>query len=109
MGAEFTFADNKLRLIETIRDFMAAKVPPLQIPDPLAPSDQRLSISVPKFISTQVEISDALADYIKRGLRLTFPTEDQWMITITKKQDSGSLRMPLVDIVRCARDLMVMK
>jgi hypothetical protein len=105
MGAKFAFADDKSKIIANIREHMAAKVPKPRIPDLVEPSDQSLIIVPPKYVCTQKQIVDALQPYTLKGLVIRFPTEDQWMLSCGKKEDSGTLRMPLLDVVRCARDM----
>jgi hypothetical protein len=49
-------------------------------------------------------IRAALKDLIERGLILTFPTNDTWFMERNKKQDSGTMNMPLLSIIRCAQE-----
>lgn len=105
MDAPFEFSDDKTALIGIIRGEMAAKVPKPRIPDNIEPSDQSLTITPPKYVCTQQTIMDVCAPYVAKGLRITFPTTDQWMMRFGKREDSGTLRMPPLDVVRCARDM----
>lgn len=106
MGAEFTFGMDSEALRNSIRDHVDAQVPRPRIPDDLKPSDIRLATDLSDLVCTQVDVAEACLDAIDRGLTLTFPTADTWLIEINKKQDSGTLRMPLVDIVRCVKEIM---
>lgn len=106
MNAIFSFADDKNALIKIIRDCMEAKVPKPRIPDPVQPADTRLLIRPPRYVSTEAEIVEILLPFTLKGLIIRFPAEDQWMMTYQKREDSGTLRMPLRDVVECARRMM---
>lgn len=106
MGAAFDFKDDKNAVMKIIRDHMAAKVPKPRTLEPLMPADTRfITHEIPDPIE-QNAIVNALAEYTSRGLVLTFPTVDTWQISRDNRQDSGTTRAPLVDIVRCAREVM---
>lgn len=106
MGATFEFKDDKNAVMKIIRDHMAAKVPRPRALEPLMPADTRfITHEIPEPIEHST-IVDALAEYTARGLVLIFPTVDTWQISRDKRHDSGTTRAPLVDIVRCAREVM---
>ena len=106
MGADYNFGMDCDALRQSIRDHMEAQVPKPRIPDDLRPTDIRVATDLSDIVVTQVDVAEACLNSIDRGMRLTFPTPDTWMMEYGKKQDSGTLRMPLVDVVRCARELM---
>lgn len=104
MGADFSFGADKAALMKLIREHMEAKVPRPRIPDPLTAADLRLTGDADQ--SRQADILDMVSEYTARGLRVTFPTSDTWMMTFDRREDSGTMRAPLVTIVRCAKEMM---
>lgn len=106
MDATFSMGDDKSALMGIIRDCMAAKVPKPHIPDELKPADQRFTVMPPKYVCTQNDVLDVLKPYVDRGLKVSFPTVDQWMMKFDKKEDSGSMLVPPLVIVRCAKEIM---
>lgn len=106
MDAKFSFSDDKTAMISIIRDCMASKVPKPRTPDDLRPADQRFIITPPKYVCTQSDVLDILQPFIKQGLQVTFPTVDQWHIKFDKREDSGSMMIPPLAVMRCAKELM---
>lgn len=105
LGVEILFSDTKEDLMQKIDSGLTVQLPPAPPPLPNVPSDIRLRTTPPAANSTPSEITDVLAAYIKRGLVVTFPAENQWHIRLARKEDSGTLRMPLRAIVKCADKL----
>lgn len=100
MGVSVSFADDKGKLLKAIRAEVAAKAPkPLPFA-PLVPSDPLNQGS------WQGSVKEALQHMIDRGLILSFPTSDQWHMQRDQKSDSGTMKMPLRGIVRCAEAVM---
>ena len=106
MDAKFVFSDDKQRLITIIRDCMQAKIPKPRIPDNIEPSDDRFIIRPPKYVCTQREVIDALQPMIDAGLQVTFPTTDTWFLRFGKREDTGSMKMPPLHVLRCAKEIM---
>lgn len=52
-------------------------------------------------ICSPTELTDALQHHIKHGLTLRFEP-DHWIMSARKKLDTGSLTMPIRDIIKCA-------
>jgi hypothetical protein len=63
--------------------------------------DARLMTKAPSKISSPKEIVDLLTDHIKMGLDLSFD-EEHWYMSKGKKNDMGTLRMPLRHVLDCA-------
>jgi hypothetical protein len=79
--------------------------PPLELP-PRPIYDARLMTESPNAQSDMNGIIDMLEGHIKLGLKLTFD-EESWYMHCGKKSDSGTIRMPLRDIVLCADKVLV--
>jgi hypothetical protein len=47
-----------------------------------------------------------LQPFVDKGLHLTF-TKDTWSMVWGSKTDSGTLRAPIRDIIKCAQRVMV--
>jgi hypothetical protein len=105
VGLKINFGDGKEKLIGLINDHMKATVPKPAFPPPLAPVDTRTMDAPPLHRSTAKQIEDALADYVRRGLVITYPNGDLWHMKLGKREDSGPMRMPLRHIIGVARQL----
>lgn len=75
--------------------------PPLILPDK-PEYDARLMSKPPARRTNAEEITKLLEPYIKMGLKLSFD-EEHWFMHLGIKNDTGSIRMPLVHILECAR------
>jgi hypothetical protein len=67
--------------------------------------DARLMTVAPNSRGDMQEIIDILEPYIKIGLKLSFDHES-WFMEYGKRNDSGTIRMPLRDIMHCADRIM---
>ncbi len=102
LGAKFTFSDNKSVLIKSIRAVSEASAPrALPFVNPTGPT-----AATPLDVRAQQAIVDALDEYCKKGLHLSFPSPNTWHMERGIKKDSGNTAMPVKDIVVCARNLM---
>lgn len=63
--------------------------------------DARLMTKPPARIGNRSELEALLAPYIVRGLHARFDDEC-WYFSFGKKNDSGSLRMPMKTVLWCA-------
>jgi hypothetical protein len=94
VGVTVSFADTKSKLVDAIRKTVDAKS--------AKPLPFRAIGVKPEEGSSQANIITALKPLIDRGLIVTFPDADSWFMTRNKKEDSGSMNIPLLSIVRCA-------
>ncbi len=80
---------------------------PKPTPPPVMPQyDARLMTRPPAKITTQEALLGLIQPYIDRGLRVTFPTPEEWHMSIDRKEDTGTMRQPLKNVLRCAERLM---
>jgi hypothetical protein len=105
IGLKVNFGDGKEKLVGLINDRMKATVEPPRFPPPLTPVDTRTMDAPPLHRCNRKQIEDALADFIRRGLVVTYPNEDLWHMKLGKREDSGPMRMPLRHIIGVARQL----
>lgn len=105
LGVKVNFGDTKERLIGLIDTQMKVSVEAPRPPLPLMPIDTRTMDAPPLFRCNRTQIEDALVDYIRRGLVITYPNEDLWHMKVGKREDSGPMRMPLRHIIGVARQL----
>lgn len=105
LGVKVNFGDGKEKLIALVNDKMKATVEPPRFPPPLSPVDTRTMDAPPLYKVTRRQIEDALADYVRRGLVITYPNDDLWHMHLGKREDSGPMRMPLKHILGVARQL----
>jgi hypothetical protein len=105
IGVKVNFGDGKEKLIGLVNDHMKATVEPPRFPPPLTPVDTRTMDAPPLYRCTHKQIEEALTDYIRRGLVITYPNGDLWHMKLGKREDSGPMRMPLKHIIGVARQL----
>jgi hypothetical protein len=91
VGIKLDWAWNKQKLIDKIDE--KTKPPPKPMPQ----------ISDEPKNGDQESLVKALAIYA--GMVITFPTEDTWQMNCGRKQDSGTMHMPVHAIMECARRL----
>lgn len=106
LKVEFTLADDKERLVNSIDAMAKTRMPKLNVYAPQQPTDTRLRSKPPSRAVTQKQLTSELQKYFALGLRLSFPTEDQWIMGCGFKEDSGSMYMPLRALVNAARKVM---
>ncbi len=104
-GIADLFAKDKVQLIQAIemKQQGIAPAPKIEIPKPAY--DARLMTKAPSRKSSQAEIEELLAPFVARGLRLKFD-EERWYMSIGKKTDEGTIRMPLRHVLNCATKIM---
>lgn len=104
-GVTDIFEKDQKRLIQDIELKQVANiVPPLELP-PRPPYDGRLMTEVPSLTSSPLELTELLEPHIMLGLKLSFQDE-HWFMHYGKREDSGTLRQPLRNILMCAEKLM---
>lgn len=67
--------------------------------------DARLMTRPPSKKSTQDDLLELLRPLIDRGLYITFPTQEEWHMKWGKKEDTGTMRQPLKNVLECANRL----
>lgn len=99
------FQKDKAQLMQAIELKQQTIAPPPKIEIPKPEYDARLMTKIPSRKANQEEIEELLAPFIQRGLQLRF-TEEQWFMSHGKKNDQGTIRMPVRIIIFCARKIM---
>lgn len=98
------FSKSQTQLIDAIRLKQAGDIEGLRPPPPPKPEyDARLMTQRPSNYVTKEEVLALLQPLISvHGLHITFPEPERWHMSCGKKEDSGSMRMPLRVIYGCA-------
>lgn len=104
-GVKDIFEKDAIHLSQEIELKQQQLIPPPIPPIPTPDYDARLMTTHPSRRSTATEVTELLAEHIKRGLKLSF-TEETWSMHSGKKNDTGPLRMPLRHILSCANRVM---
>lgn len=99
-GVTDIFEKDAAHLTQEIELKQVAMVPPPPPPPP-RPNDVRIMTARPASIVSPMSITESLEPHISLGLKLSFEG-DHWSMTCGKKSDTGTLRMPLRDIIGCA-------
>lgn len=105
-GVNDVFSKDQAHLIQEIelkhRPVHVAAVLP-----PLPAYDARLMTKPPSKRSNAEELVPLLEPYIALGLKVTFDDNgERWFMTCGKRNDEGTMRMPLKGVVECARKLL---
>ena len=104
-GVTDIFEKDQKSLIKEIEAKQILNVAP---PAPLPPRpayDGRLMTETPSDISSPLELTELLEPHLMLGLKLSFQDE-HWFMHYGKREDSGTLRQPLRNILVCAERLM---
>lgn len=96
MGIKINFGSSKDDIIQEIEKAQVAIAPKEVIPEPVRVIEGDL----------QGTIRSTLSEYIKRGLRLEFPTDKTWRVSRGIKEDSGHITAKLINIIEAAKGVM---
>lgn len=76
----------------------------VKLPEP-PKYDASLMTQAPAQQASPESIVNMLEPYIKLGLRLNL-SEERWQMSVGNKTDEGTMRMPLIHVLRCAQKIM---
>ena len=104
-GVDDIFKKDEKQLIQAIemKQMDLAPKPKFEIPKPTY--DARLMTKPPSRKTDREEIEELLKEHVRRGLHLKFD-EERWYMSICKKNDEGTIRMPLRTVLHCANKVM---
>lgn len=88
----------KLKQGESIPEPKAEIQPPMY--------DARLMNRPPSKKSEKDDLLQLLEQHIAHGLVIEFPHPEWWTMRFNMKEDSGTMRQPLGNILRCANEIM---
>lgn len=107
MGVPDVFSKTKPQLSQAVSLKAEGMV---KAPEPIVvqqhPYDARLMTQEPNALGDKQDLLDVLGSYIKIGLKVDFPDEETWKLSWNKREDTGTLRQPLRNIVNCANRIM---
>jgi hypothetical protein len=98
------FSMDEVKLKQAIEIKQGGLFPEKKIEIPKPAYDSRLMTKVPGKMASQVEAEALLKPYMDKGLKVSF-TQEQWFMSLGKKTDQGTMRMPLRHLVNCAAKL----
>ena len=101
MGVSDIFKLDDAQLKQAIELKQGEVFPQLSAPVPKPEYDARLMLRPPAKISPKDEAMTLLQPYIERGLHVRWDSEC-WYMSHGKVNDSGSVRIPLRILLRCA-------
>jgi len=104
-GVTNIFEKDQKRLIQDIEIKQRSNQPPVVALPPRNPYDARLMTQVPSRTSSPIAVTELLEPYITLGLKLSFQ-DDTWAMRYGNRNDCGTLRQPLRNILDCADKLM---
>lgn len=101
-GVADIFKKDRNALLQAIETKQAEAAPQPIIVIPKPEYDPRLMTKIPAKKSEQTEADELLKPYIERGLVVTYPEHERWHMRCGKREDSGTMRMPLRVLLMCA-------
>jgi len=104
-GVKDLFKLDHAHLVQEIELKQQGMIPKETIEIPKPEYDARLMNKPPARLSDKEAIEGVLAPYVLKGLHLSFDHE-HWTMRFGKKNDTGSLRMPLKTVLYCAGQIM---
>lgn len=106
LGVKDVFAKspNELRTEIKVKQTNSLPEPASTIPKPVY--DARLMTRPPSKHSKHSDVEEMLAKHFERGLRISYPAPEQWLMQYKEREDSGTMRQSLLNILRCADKLM---
>lgn len=105
-GIADIFSKTDIQLRQEISLKQETLAPPKPEPITPLPYNAKLMTKAPSRKSTKEEAIETLKPFTDKGLHLTFPNEEEWHMRWGKKEDTGTLRMPLRILVKCAGEIM---
>lgn len=104
LGIDDLFSKDLNQLLQTIELKQKAMIPE----QPVIPVNPEYDVRLLNEGSADhKDIEELLVFHVERGLRLSFPSPDQWHMRVGKKEDSGTITMPLATVLDCANKLML--
>jgi hypothetical protein len=100
-GIQDIFSKTDIQLRQDISLRQQEQLPKVETIVPRPEYDARLMTRPPAKRSNEELVREALQGHVAMGLHIRFD-EERWYFQKDKKTDEGSLRMPLISIVRCA-------
>ena len=104
-GVTEIFEKDANNLIKEIEIKQQSMLSPSIEPPPRPQYDARLMTGQPNEIASPEAIVELLTPHIKMGLKLSFEDE-HWFMRNGKREDTGTLRMPLRDVLTCAEKIL---
>lgn len=101
-GVTNLFGKDAKHLIQEIQLHQESMAPETRIVIERPAYDARLMTKAPSRKTSQQEITELLQPYVERGLHLSFPNEEEWHMRFGDREDTGTVRQPLRQILRCA-------
>ncbi len=100
-GIPDIFAKTDVQLRQAIELKQQKMVPDAPVVIPKPEYDARLMTAEPSAMGDRAEIEALLSTHVARGLHLSFD-EEHWHMSHGDRSDSGTLRMQLRTVLRCA-------
>lgn len=105
-GIEDIFSKTDIQLRQDISLRQQTLIPPAPVVVEKPAYDSRLMTRPPSKICTQATLKELLKPYTDKGMHLTFPAPEEWHIRYDKREDTGTMRQPLKNVLDCCERLM---
>jgi len=104
-GVQDIFSKTDIQLIQAIELKQKKLLPEKQTETPKPEYDARLMTKPPSKKSSKDEAFELLQPFIERGMKFTWDDE-HWHMQHGKREDTGSVRIPLRILLKCAEKIM---
>lgn len=105
-GIDNIFQKTASQLEQEISLKQKEMMPPVKIEVARPAYDARLSSKPPSRVSKEEEIQEIIRPFQAKGLYFEFVYPENWMMRWGDKEDTGTIRMPLRNILICAEKIM---
>ena len=105
-GVENLFEKDAAHLIQAIELKQEAMIPTPKVEIPRPEYDARLMLKAPSRRSSKLELDTLLQPYVDKGMHVSWVDEETWHFQCGKKEDTGTLRQPLRNILSAADKVM---
>lgn len=106
MGVADVFSMDRNQLVQAIELRQKDLSPTPDAPRVVREYDARLMTKPPSKKANQIDMESYLQPLLDQGLHLDFPNEEEWHMRFGKREDTGTMRMPLRVVLGCAERLM---
>lgn len=105
LGISDIFSKSPVQLMQDIEQKNRQLIPQPKIDIPLPVYDARLMTAIPGEMCDIDTLKEMLKPFTDRGLKVSF-TNEMWRYSIGKKEDTGTLRMPLRTALKKAQEIL---
>lgn len=104
-GVDKLFELSYDRLVQEIELAQEEMMPAPAVEVPMPQYDARLMLKAPSRKSSKEEVEQMLQPFFALGMHLTWMNDEEWRMQLGAKENTGTIRQPLRNIVKCAQEI----